>query len=51
VVAPDGEYLARLSPDRPEVAVVDLDSERSRDKRLNPWNSLFEDRRPEMYER
>ncbi|MGA2547895.1 MAG: nitrilase-related carbon-nitrogen hydrolase [Rectinemataceae bacterium] len=51
VVAPDGEYLARLSPDRSEVAVVDLKSERSRDKRLNPWNSLFEDRRPEMYER
>jgi predicted amidohydrolase len=51
VVAPGGEYLARLSPDRPEVAVVDIDPQRSRDKRLNQWNSLFEDRRPEMYER
>jgi hypothetical protein len=28
-----------------------LDPVHSRDKRLNPWNDLFEDRRPEMYER
>jgi predicted amidohydrolase len=51
VVAPGGEYLAALSPDKPETAFVDVDTALSRDKRLNPWNSLFEDRRPECYER
>jgi predicted amidohydrolase len=51
VVSPGGEYLARLDPASPGAAVVEVDPERSRDKRLNPYNSLFEDRRPGMYER
>jgi predicted amidohydrolase len=51
VVSPGGEYLARLPADRSGTEVVDIDPALSRDKRLNPWNSLFEDRRPEMYER
>jgi predicted amidohydrolase len=51
VVAPNGDYLARLSADRPEVAIVDVHPARSRDKRVNEWNELFEDRRPDMYER
>jgi predicted amidohydrolase len=50
-VAPNGDYLARLSPDRPEVAVVDVHPARARDKRLGEWNELFGDRRPEMYGR
>jgi Predicted amidohydrolase len=48
-VGPGGNYLARLSPDRAEVAVVEVDPELARDKRLNEWNDLFEDRRPGMY--
>jgi len=50
LVSPSGDYLARLSPDKAEVAVVYVDPALSRDKRMNPHNHLFEDRRPEMYE-
>jgi predicted amidohydrolase len=49
LVAPSGEYLASLSPDRAEVAVVDIDPAAARDKRLNEWNDLLADRRPELY--
>lgn len=51
VVSPGGEYLARLASDKPGAAAVEIDPTLSRDKRLNPWNDLFQDRRPEMYER
>jgi predicted amidohydrolase len=50
-VAPNGDYLARLPTDRPAVAVFEVDPARSRDKRLNEWNALLGDRRPELYER
>jgi predicted amidohydrolase len=50
VLSPGGEYLARLPPDRAGAAVVDVDPARSRDKRLNSFNDLFADRRPETYE-
>jgi predicted amidohydrolase len=51
LVSPGGEYLARLAPDEAGTAVVDIDPALARDKRLNPWNDLLADRRPEMYER
>jgi len=51
LVSPSGDYLARLAPNKPQVAVVDVDPELSRNKRINAHNDLFEDRRPEMYER
>ncbi len=50
LVSPHGEYLARLSVDEPEVAVVYIDPALARDKKLNQHNHLFDDRRPEMYE-
>ena len=49
VVGPDGDVLVRLSDDKPETAVVEIDVERARDKRLTEWNDVLADRRPDQY--
>ena len=49
VVGPDGEVLVRLSNDRVETAVVGIDVERARDKRITRWNDVLADRRPDQY--
>jgi predicted amidohydrolase len=49
VVAPSGEVLYRASLDQEEVKVVELDIASARDKRLNPNNHLFADRREDLY--
>ena len=51
LVAPDGEYLARLPVDAPAVAVAQVHPAKARDKRVTGGDDLFADRRPEMYER
>jgi predicted amidohydrolase len=51
LVSPSGEYLATLPADEIAAIVVDVDPERARDKRITAYNDLFEDRRPEFYER
>lgn len=49
IVGPDGEVLVRLSPDRVESAVVEIDVARARDKRLTSRNDKLADRRPHLY--
>jgi len=49
VVTPSGEVLYRASLDREEMQVVEVDIATARDKRLNPNNHLFEDRREDLY--
>jgi predicted amidohydrolase len=49
VVAPDGEICVRLSPDAVEAAVVEIDVERARDKRITEHNDKLADRRPDQY--
>jgi predicted amidohydrolase len=49
VVGPDGDVLARLSPDEAETAVVEIDVERARDKRITNRNDKLADRRPDQY--
>jgi predicted amidohydrolase len=49
IIAPDGSVLVRLSPDRVEVAVVDVDPAKARDKKLTSRNDKLGDRRPEFY--
>ena len=49
IVAPDGTALVRLSPDRVEVAVVEVDPATARTKRLTSHNDKLGDRRPEFY--
>lgn len=50
VVSPRGEILYRASTDQEELRVVEIDPAAARDKRLNPFNDLFAQRRPELYE-
>ncbi len=49
IVDPNGETLARLSPDRVEVGVVEIDPAAARNKRLTSRNDKLADRRPEFY--
>ena len=49
IVAPDGTALARLSSDRVEVAVAEINPAEARNKRLTSRNDKLGDRRPEFY--
>ena len=49
VVAPDGQALVRLSQDRVEVAVVEIDVSDARDKAITKHNDKLSDRRPDLY--
>lgn len=47
----DGAILSRASRDQEEVHVVGIDPALARDKHATPRNDLFEDRRPDLYEK
>ncbi len=49
VTSPLGEVLASAPPEGTRVEVVEIDPAQARDKRLNPYNDLLGDRRPECY--
>jgi len=49
VTSPLGEVLASAPPEGTRVDVVEIDPVVARDKRLNPYNDLLGDRRPECY--
>jgi predicted amidohydrolase len=49
VVSPSGEILYRASTDQVELRVVEIDPAQARDKRLNLFNDLFAQRRPDLY--
>lgn len=49
VVSPKGEILIRASSDKEEMLFIQIEPEISRNKSINPYNDLFEDRRPEFY--
>lgn len=49
IISPRGEILARLSPDREEIAVVEIDPTSARSKRITSRNDKHADRRPDLY--
>lgn len=49
VVSPRGEILVRLSDDREEIAVVDIDISLATSKHINAYNDLLRDRQPHYY--
>jgi predicted amidohydrolase len=49
IVGPNGNVLVRLSEDRPEIAVVEIDISRARDKAVTSRNDKLADRRPHLY--
>jgi len=48
-VSPKGEVLVRLSGERAETAVVEMDLAAARSKRVGEYNDLFGQRRSELY--
>ncbi len=49
VVAPDGEYLLTFDDSESAVRSIQIDPSAADNKVLNSFNSLLEDRRPELY--
>ncbi|MBI5216924.1 MAG: acyltransferase [Ignavibacteriae bacterium] len=49
IVSNRGKILARCSDDKPEIIVVEVDLLQAKNKRLNEFNDLLADRRPEQY--
>lgn len=51
ITGPDGSILRRAGADTEEIITVEIDVLKARNKRINSLNDLFEDRRPEFYDR
>lgn len=49
ICGPDGKVLIQGPGDEEQVGVVEIDPAVARNKRMNQYNDLFKDRRPEMY--
>ncbi len=49
VVDPDGCVLYRASADGEEMKVIEIDIDLSRNKSINQYNDLFQDRREDLY--
>ena len=49
IVAPNGQILHRASHKKSELFTYEIDIAQARDKRINPYNDLLKDRRPEWY--
>lgn len=49
ILAPDGNRLLKLSKKEEEIAVVEIDVKKARDKSITSFNDRFKDRRPELY--
>ncbi|HZY10080.1 MAG TPA: nitrilase-related carbon-nitrogen hydrolase [Bacteroidota bacterium] len=49
VVTPKGEILVRLNSDQSGISVVEIDLELAKNKKLNEYNDLLQDRKPDQY--
>ncbi|MDX1412333.1 MAG: nitrilase-related carbon-nitrogen hydrolase [Nitrospirales bacterium] len=49
IVDPSGRVLYRASQEHSELYECEIDVSQARDKRMNPYNDLLRDRRPEWY--
>jgi len=51
IVSPSGEILARLDKDTPGIVAVNVDLQQADKKRINHYNDLIIDRKPDQYSR
>jgi beta-ureidopropionase len=51
ITSPQGDLLAQAGPDFTGVITADLDLSQADDKQLTPYNHIFNDRRPALYQR
>jgi predicted amidohydrolase len=49
VTSYNGDVLSLAPSDEMGVDIVEIESEKARDKHLNPYNDIFKDRRPDLY--
>lgn len=49
ITGPSGQILYRAAADSDEAGVVEVDIQTARQKKINEYNDLFADRRPEFY--
>ena len=45
----NGEVLSSAPSDKPHVDIIEIDIQRARDKRLNEFNDILNDRKPKFY--
>jgi predicted amidohydrolase len=50
IASPAGEVREKAPEDEQVLMIAEIDSAEARNKSLNEWNNLFQDRRPEMYD-
>jgi predicted amidohydrolase len=50
IVAPDSTIVAQAFETSTSIMIEDIDLDKSLNKAINPYNDLFRDRRPEMYQ-
>jgi predicted amidohydrolase len=50
IVTPLGEILHRASPEQPELILCEIEIQEARRKSLNPYNDLWKDRKPHLYD-
>jgi predicted amidohydrolase len=50
VVSPKAEILIRAGEDEEALMIVDIDPSLASDKKLNPFNDILKDRRPDKYQ-
>jgi predicted amidohydrolase len=49
IIAPDGEIVAQAPPDEESLQIVEISPSAADDKHVTAMNDLFQDRRPELY--
>jgi len=49
ILDPKGNYLHRGTEGNDEVVIIDIDHEMANNKNMNEYNSIFDDRRKDMY--
>lgn len=49
IVSPSGKILCRASEDKEEFGLAEIDPAEAKNKKLNPFNDMFADRREEFY--
>ncbi|MCX6243986.1 MAG: acyltransferase [Bacteroidetes bacterium] len=49
ITAPDGSILSKSATCKTSVEFIQLDVSKATDKKINPFNDLLNDRRPELY--
>ncbi|MDO9287879.1 MAG: nitrilase-related carbon-nitrogen hydrolase [Thermodesulfovibrionales bacterium] len=50
ITSQKGEILHRAESDREELAIIEINIDKAKDKNLNSFNNLFDDRKKEFYE-